>query len=150
MGKMQRDKGYRVENNLVHKHQALGVGAERVPLSGGAGGSYTGDLILSVGEETFRAEVKARARAAGWVTIKNWLDTNDLLFLVEDRVPPLVLMTWETYERLLASLKEVADDDSGGRVEVQFSVNADGEIEILPLDPDDGPGEDPDLGDTDD
>lgn len=38
MGKMQRNKGARVENELVHAHIDGGIPCERVPLSGAAGG----------------------------------------------------------------------------------------------------------------
>jgi Holliday junction resolvase len=39
-----RDKGNRIEREMVHRHLDNGIFAERVPLSGSAGGSFSGDL----------------------------------------------------------------------------------------------------------
>ena len=44
MGKSQRDKGYRTENNVRKKAIEHGVAAYRVPLSGGA--SIKGDVVV--------------------------------------------------------------------------------------------------------
>ena len=50
MGKMQRDKGARVEREIVALlHELPGVEAERVPLSGAAGGSSSGDISIRIG-----------------------------------------------------------------------------------------------------
>jgi hypothetical protein len=43
-GKGSREKGNRTERAIVRALQDHGLGAERVPLSGSAGGSYLGDL----------------------------------------------------------------------------------------------------------
>ena len=45
-GKRHRQKGDRIERELVRRHVELGVHAERVPLSGACGGS--GDVPISV------------------------------------------------------------------------------------------------------
>jgi hypothetical protein len=45
-GRRSRDKGARVERAIVHALQAGGFAAERVPLSGAAGGRYSGDIVL--------------------------------------------------------------------------------------------------------
>ena len=42
MGSKERNKGLRVEREIVQKLKDVGIPAERVPLSGAAGGSYTG------------------------------------------------------------------------------------------------------------
>lgn len=47
MGKMSRDKGARVEREIVARHEAIGVHAGRVPLSGAAGGRFSGDVHVS-------------------------------------------------------------------------------------------------------
>ena len=54
-GKMSRDKGGRVERELANAFKAAGIPAERVPLSGAAGGSFSGDLLIG---NTLIAEVK--------------------------------------------------------------------------------------------
>lgn len=98
MGKFQRDKGLRIERKLVHLHHEAGLPCERVPLSGSAGGSFKGDLIIG----DLRAEVKGRATGAGFKTIVDWKEDNDLLFLVMDRREPLVVMDFSLYEKMLA------------------------------------------------
>ena len=45
-GRRSRDKGARVERAIVNALQAGGFAAERVPLSGAAGGRYSGDIVL--------------------------------------------------------------------------------------------------------
>jgi|APSaa5957512493_1039668.scaffolds.fasta_scaffold353683_1 hypothetical protein len=90
-------KGDRIEREIVHLHQAMGVPAQRVPLSGAAGGRFSGDVWI----EDLKAEVKARAGGSGFKTLERWLGKNDLLFLRRDRKPPLVVLPWNTYERLM-------------------------------------------------
>ena len=97
MGLKSRRKGYRIERELVQRHQAEGIDAHRVPLSGAAGGAYSGDI--TVGD--LRAEVKARANGDGFKTLEGWLSDNDLLFLRRDRAEPLVVMPWAVYARLM-------------------------------------------------
>ena len=55
-GKKSRNKGYRYENELVHKFQDLGIVAHRVPLSGACTG-YKDDLILM---DKYPVEAKRR------------------------------------------------------------------------------------------
>lgn len=93
-------KGNRIERELVHLHQAAGIEAERVPLSGAAGGSYSGDLVIGI---DWRAEVKARANGEGFKTLEKWLGDNDMLFLRRDRAAPMVLMPWAVYARLMGA-----------------------------------------------
>ena len=93
-----KDKGNRVEREIVKRHLAAGIEAERVPLSGAVGGSYSGDL--RVGSD-LKAEVKARASGEGFRLLERWLGDNDLLFLRRDRTAPLVVMDWKTYECLM-------------------------------------------------
>jgi hypothetical protein len=97
MAKRSRDKGQRIERELVHLHLDAGIPASRVPLSGAAGGAYAGDVrILDL-----RAEVKARATGAGFKQLETWLGDHDLLFLRRDRQRPLVCMPWSTYVMLM-------------------------------------------------
>jgi len=92
-----RDKGNRIEREIVNRHLDAGIYAERVPLSGAAGGSFSGDL--RIGE--LRGEVKARRSGEGFKTLERWLGDNDLLFLRRDRSEPLVVMNWATYQCLM-------------------------------------------------
>lgn len=102
-GKASRDKGGRREREMVAKlNQLPGVSANRVPLSGAMQG-YKGDLRVFVDSlgRPLQVEVKARAKAAGWTSVKQWLGENDLLLLVEDRTDPLVVLPWSLFEALV-------------------------------------------------
>jgi Holliday junction resolvase len=47
-GRRSRDKGNRTERALVRFPQDRGFAAERVPLSGSAGGRFAGDITIPV------------------------------------------------------------------------------------------------------
>ncbi|MCU0649901.1 MAG: hypothetical protein MUF00_18060 [Gemmatimonadaceae bacterium] len=107
-GRKSKRKGDRIERELVARHRALGLAAQRVPLSGAAGGLFAGDVLVpGVG----RIEVKARAQGSGFVTLTRWLGTADALVLRQDHAEPLVVLPWATYSRLVALL---ADDQASG------------------------------------
>jgi Holliday junction resolvase len=98
MGRPSRAKGIRVEREFVHLHRDAGIPAERVPLSGAAGGRFAGDLVVA---GRLRGEVKARKDGAGFATLERWLGDNDLLFLRRNRAEPLVVMPWAVYASLM-------------------------------------------------
>lgn len=107
-GRASRTKGVRAEQALVRLLRNAGIPAERVPLSGAAGGHFTGDIRLPGG---WRAEVKIRSRlprlyalfddgtestlidpsARGWGQYGRWLGTADVLFVRADRMPWLAI-----------------------------------------------------------
>ena len=99
-GLRSRRKGARRELEIVHAHRAIGVAARKVPLSGAAEG-WKGDLRIPHGDTELWAEVKARANGEGFRTLERWIEGMQLLFLRRDRATPLVLLTWDTYVRLL-------------------------------------------------
>lgn len=106
-GKASRDKGNRREREMVERLNALpGVSANRVPLSGAMQG-YKGDLrvFLDGVDRPLQVEVKARAKASGWASVKKWLAENDVLLLVEDRQEPLVVLPWHIFEGLMIAFK---------------------------------------------
>jgi hypothetical protein len=105
MANRARQKGDRAEREIVHLHQAMGVPAQRVPLSGAAGGRFSGDVWI----EDWKAEVKCRGNGEGFITLERWLGENDLLFLRRDRKTPLVVLPWKTYEEII---KKGGDHDS--------------------------------------
>ena len=92
-----RDRGMRIERELVHLHLDVGLPASRVPLSGAHGGEFAGDLHIL----DFTAEVKARANGEGFKQLEHWLGDHDMLFLRRDRQRPLVCMTWQMYLTLM-------------------------------------------------
>jgi Holliday junction resolvase len=93
----RRQKGSRVERELVARHLECGIPAKRVPLSGAQAG-WKGDIRVG---EYLVAEVKARANGEGFATLEKWLGDNALLFLKRDRRQPMVVVEWETYLRLV-------------------------------------------------
>ena len=100
-------KGSRIEYEIRDRHISAGIEARRVPFSGSIGTlrpeltSMRGDVQILDGE--FIAEVKARKSGTGFKTIEGWLGDNDMLFLRRDRQPPLVVLPWKVYVRLMKS-----------------------------------------------
>jgi hypothetical protein len=90
MGKSQRDKGAREERQIVHSWQDAGFSAERVPLSGAAGGKFVGDVSIPIlgTDKVFEAKV----RADGFKQLYGWLGDNYGLFVRSDRNPRLVVL----------------------------------------------------------
>jgi len=89
-GKASRDKGCRFERSVVAVLQAAGLGGERIPLSGAAGGSFCGDITVPVNGIDRRLECKVRR--SGFAQLYNWLPGNFALVIARDRSEPLVVM----------------------------------------------------------
>jgi Holliday junction resolvase len=89
-GRRSRDKGARGERHLVHLLQAAGFAAERVPLSGAAGGRYCGDVSVPLLGVDRTVEVKVRAN--GFRELYRWLDGADMLIVKADRAEMLVVV----------------------------------------------------------
>jgi len=92
-GRASRQKGNRAERALVRALQDRGFAAERVPLSGAAGGRYCGDLTVPLLGVDRTVEVKVRAR--GFAQLYDWLDGRDLLVVRADRRDPLVILPFK-------------------------------------------------------
>src|SRR6516164_9264748 len=105
MSKSQRDKGLRAEREIVDRHKAINVPAERYPLSGASrfrGSCHDVDLYLFGRDAApLVAEVKARKNGSGFTQLEKWLSEYDVLFLRRDRADPLVLLPWSTWATLL-------------------------------------------------
>ena len=89
-GKASREKGNRAERAIVRYLQDRGFAAERVPLSGAAGGSYLGDLTMPIIGINRVVEVKVRAK--GFRQLYDWLTDRDILIVRADRAEPLVIV----------------------------------------------------------
>jgi Holliday junction resolvase len=89
-GRASRDKGNRAERAIVKFLQDRGFAAERVPLSGSAGGSYLGDVTVPLLNIDRCVEVKCRAD--GFRELYKWLEARDLLIVRADRREPLVVI----------------------------------------------------------
>lgn len=94
MSRMQRDKGNRVEREIVKYLKENGLQAKRVPLSGAADG-FKGDILIG----NLKAEVKARKD--GFKQIYNWLEDNDVLFLKANRKKVLAVIDIDFFIKLL-------------------------------------------------
>jgi hypothetical protein len=92
-----KNKGRAAEHAVVKLHTDLGVAAKRVPLSGVLGGEFSDDVDLPYG----KGEVKARKGGEGWKTLAKWMKACPVMFLKEDRKPPLVVLTWDLYANLV-------------------------------------------------
>jgi len=89
-GKTPRAKGDRFERAIVRLLQDRGIGAERVPLSGSAGGRFSGDLsVPCLGRDLV---VEAKSRGAGFRQLYAWLDGRDVLITRSDRREALVIL----------------------------------------------------------
>lgn len=91
MGKASRDKGNRVEREIVALLQSFGLGAERVPLSGSARNSFGGrDVSVPVLGKDKSIEVKARKD--GFREIYGWIEPVDYLVLKANHKKPLIVL----------------------------------------------------------
>ena len=90
MGKFSRDKGAREERSIVNAWQAIGYAAERVPLSGAAGGRFSGDVDIPI--LNVNRKFEAKLRADGFKQIYSWLGEHFGLFLRADNKPRLVVL----------------------------------------------------------
>ncbi len=101
MGKPSRDKRARFERSVVNSLKDHGIAAERVPLSGAAGGSYKDDVyaeIPSLNQEQWKFELKKRAD--GFKQIYSWIEGSDGLMISADRKETLVVLPFNAFCRL--------------------------------------------------
>jgi len=108
MSARERAKGARIERELVHLHEEVGVHAERFPLSGAMryqGKSHDIAVYPFGMDEIIYAEIKGRKNGAGFTMLDNWLGKKVQLFLKKDRGKPGVYMPWETYVRYLEEIQ---------------------------------------------
>jgi hypothetical protein len=108
-GRRSRDKGNRVERELVELHRALGIHAERYPLSGASrfrGSGHDIDIyIYGRDEAPLVAESKARKNGAGFTTLEKWLGDYDLLVLRRNHADPMIVLPWRIWQRLLERVR---------------------------------------------
>lgn len=105
-GRAPRQKGNRAERAIVRFLQDRGFAAERVPLSGSAGGSYQGDLTVPLIGADRVVEVKCRAN--GFKELYRWLVERDILIVRADRSEPLVILPL----KLAAEIASAADKNN--------------------------------------
>ena len=109
-GAQHRRKGDRLERELVARHKALGIHAERYPLSGASrfrGRGHDVDVYLFDRDAApIVVEVKARKSGGGFVQLEKWLAEYDALFLRRDHSDPLVVLPWRVWARLLDRVRQ--------------------------------------------
>lgn len=105
MSRMQRNKGARIEREIVELHRQLGLRAERVPLSGAmryqGNGADVDVYAFGPDEAPLVSEVKARANGEGFATLERWLSDADTLFLRRNHAEPIVVLPWRVWARLV-------------------------------------------------
>lgn len=89
-GRAAREKGDRMERELVRLLQSRGFAAERVPLSGAARGRFGGDVSIPLLGVDRRVEVKCRAD--GFRELYKWLRDADFLVIRADRQERLAVV----------------------------------------------------------
>jgi Holliday junction resolvase len=108
-GARHRRKGDRCERELVERHKALGIFAERYPLSGASrfrGSGHDVDIYAFGREEApLVGESKARADGGGFIQLERWLGEYDALFLRRNHADPLVVLPWRVWGRLLERIR---------------------------------------------
>jgi hypothetical protein len=113
MGKLSRTKGLATEREIVNLHKRIGIAAERVPLSGATRYQDNAEDVDVYIEGRDKAplvsQVKRLATDGGTKMMLSWLGDADALFLRYDAPPggparpPIVVLPWASYERLLKS-----------------------------------------------
>jgi hypothetical protein len=108
-GASHRRKGAAHEREIVNRHGALGVHAERYPLSGASrfrGSGHDVDLYLFGREEApIVAEVKGRRDGSGLALLERWLGDFDALFVRRNHADPLVVLPWRMWTRVLERMR---------------------------------------------
>jgi hypothetical protein len=93
----------------VERHKAIGVHAERYPLSGASrfrGSGHDIDIYALGSEQApFVAESKARKNGSGFVQLETWLGEFDLLFLRRNNADPMVVLPWRVWAALLTKVQ---------------------------------------------
>lgn len=121
MSASERAKGARIEREIVNLHAAIGVHAERYPLSGGShyqGKNHDVNIYpFGINGRVLRAEVKGRKDGSGTKMFDRWLAGKDMVITKADRAKPTVHLTWDAYAnmmKVLANFKHLllANDDT--------------------------------------
>ena len=97
-GKAPRRKGDNAERRVVNILRDNGIDAQRIPLSGAAGGAFVGDIRAIVGGETWLIESKKSG--AGFKRLYSWLVPVKALVVCRDRDEPLVVMRMADFVKL--------------------------------------------------
>lgn len=104
MGKMSRSKGQRVERQALALLRSFGLDADRVPLSGAAGGRYADDLVIYHDAGEWRCEVKGRATGTGFARLYEWMESAiGGLFQIND---DMICMDEDAFQAFITASEE--------------------------------------------
>jgi len=108
-GARHRRKGDRIEREIVEAHRAIGIHAERYPLSGASrfrGSGHDVDIYaFGTDEAPLVTEVKKRKGGAGFTQLERWLGDYDLLVLRRNRADPMIVLPWRAWARMLERVR---------------------------------------------
>jgi Holliday junction resolvase len=108
-GARHRRVGNACEREVVERHRALGIKAERYPLSGASrfrGSGHDVDIYAFGNEEApLVAEVKKRKDGGGFTTLEKWLGQYDLLVLRRSHADPMIVLQWRVWAQLLERMR---------------------------------------------
>lgn len=97
-GRASRDKGNRFERQVVDLLQEAGLSAERIPLSGSAGGKFSGDVSVAIlGNDR---TIEAKVRKAGFAQVYRWLATHYAVTVKADREETLICLRLKDFAEL--------------------------------------------------
>ncbi len=119
-GKSPRQKGDRLEREVVKLLQAAGVPARRVPLSGSMAG-YPGDVVANMAGRELCLECKSRK---DFKTLHAWLEHRDALVLKGDRREHLVVLRLADFLKALGGLSDAALIEASQPVEHELDDEA--------------------------
>lgn len=102
-GRANRNKGARVEREIVAAFAAAGIDAEKVPLSGmNQSRRFADDVVAhdpKLGD--LRIEVKARKDGQGFLTLEGWKGNADILLLKRNNRQPMAVIDFELLVKLM-------------------------------------------------
>ena len=117
MGKSQRDKGNREERYIVQCLRDAGHSAERVPLSGAAGGSFADDIRAVIRGIYVTIEAKARKNGTGFALLYRWLGNADILTVRADRQERLYVVPEKVFLKLIGERDGTSGSQDAGHAQ---------------------------------
>jgi len=104
LAKLARNKGYRGEKRVQELIQKAGFDVERYPVSGAAGGSFSGDLKLRIKKLRKKVirRISVKVRQAGFKQLYDWLNEPKIKYLV---IRQSSLIRKKNYQDFLVILK---------------------------------------------
>ena len=101
-GRGAKNKGSNYERECVEYLKSYGIHAERVPLSGAAGGSYSGDIDAYIGRDNpIHRKLECKIRKRAWSDLYGWLKGNYALLIRANLKETLVVLPLKDFCELM-------------------------------------------------